>query len=409
MKTGNEEFVALGAHSLFTFSHYFLAFRQLFLFTVLFKEPGHCLSRDGPVRNDEPPKENGVAAKVPERVLDFSSGSEEDEVEQGFKGRMSNPSAVDGNRGRNAATGASRLSLFQYGFSRLLEGVEGKQELGEGDSSVEESPFEEEIEDQKTEGASSGLCKSSDTGNGAVCLSKMGKKTRDLSSGSDMEEREKRGGGRQEGLSLVKQSKRQGQKGWTNKKITVFEESDEISSPDKKKPNKLNTTIPRVHHFDGYSDESEDLELEAMTGPKRDAFDSNTKVGDEGRGRLDRNRKRKSSSVRDKARNKYTDEIETFTSSEDEHATVKKARPAGCHFTSPQTERSRDELPKDGQRAATTDRAERRAGSSKAVSFTSLKSPASKGKDGTIDSVLGQIQHLHIYMSDFNELNLNSN
>lgn len=404
MKTGSEEFVAFGAHGLFTFSHYFLAFVQLFLSTVLFKEPGHCLPRDGPVRNDEPPKENRVAAKVPERVLDFSSGSEEDEVEQGFKGRMSNPSAVDGNRGGNAATGASRLSLFQHGFSTLLEGVEGKQELGEGDSSVEESPFEEEVEDQKTEGASSGLCKSSDTGNGAVCLSKMGKKTRDLSSGSDMEEREKRGGGRQEGVSLVKQSERQGPKGWTNKKITVFEESDEISSPVKKKPNKLNTTIPRVHHFEGYSDESEDLDLEAMTGPKRDAFDSNTKGGDKGRGRLDRNRERKSSSVRDKARSKYSDEIEieTFTSSEDEHTAVKKARPAGCQFTSPQTERSRDELPKDGQRAATTDRAERRAGSSKAVSFTSLKSQASKGKEGTIDSVLGQIQHLFIYISDFN-------
>ncbi|XP_036954302.1 DNA excision repair protein ERCC-6-like 2 isoform X2 [Acanthopagrus latus] len=349
-------------------------------------EPGHAPPGDGPVRNDEPAKENGV--------LDFSSGSEEDEVERGFNGRTSNPSAVEGNRGGNAATGASRLSLFQHGFSRLLEEVEGQQELGEGDSSVEESPFEEDVGDQKREGTSSGI---SNTGNGAVCLSKMGKKTRDLSSGSDMEEREERGGGRQERVSLVKQSKRQGQKGWTNKKITVFEESDEISSPDKKKPNKLNTAIPRVHHFEGYSDESEDLDLEAMAVPKRDALDSNTKGGDKGRGRLDRNRKRLSSSVRDKARSKYSDEIETFTSSEDEHTPVKKARPTGCHFTSPQTERSREELPKERQRAATTDRAERRAGSSKGVSFTSLKSPSSKGKDGTIDSVLGGVQEV-MYM-----------
>ncbi|XP_073322863.1 DNA excision repair protein ERCC-6-like 2 isoform X2 [Pagrus major] len=360
-------------------------------------EPGCSPPKDGPVRDDEPAKENTVAAKVPERVLDFSSGSEEDEVVQGFKSRTSNPSAVDGNRGGNAATGPSRLSLFQHGFSRLLEGVKGKPELGEGDSSVEESPFEEDVEDQKREGTSSGICKSSNTGNGAVCLSKMGTKTRDLSSGSDKEEREKRDGGRQERVSLVKQSERQGQKGWTNKKITVFEESDEISSPYKKKPNKLNASIPRVHHFEGYSDESEDLDLEALSGPKRDTFDSNTKGGDKGRGRLDCNRKWLNSSVRDKARPKYSEEIETFTSSEDEHTPVKKARPAGCHFTSPQTERSRVELPKDGRRAATTDGAERRAGSSKAVSFTSLKGPSSKGKDGTIDSVLGGVQEV-MYM-----------
>lgn len=334
--------------------------------------------------------------------MDFSSGSEEDEEEQGLKRKPSNPSAVDGSRGGSAATGPGRMSLLQHGFSTLLERVKGKPELAEGDSStgVEEGPSEEDDEDQKMEGASSGVYKSSNTGNGAGCLPKLGTKTWDNSCGSDGENGDE---GRQKRASLLKQSddavrKRQGLKGWTNKKITVDEESDDSSSPDKKKPNKLKTPVQKVRRFDGYSDESEDLDIEAKTWAKRDALSSH------GRGRLDRNRKRQSASVRGKARSKYTDDIETFTSSEDEHTPVKKGRSTGRHFTSPQTERSGVKFSKDEQRAATTDRTERRAGTPKAVSFTSLKSqtsPANKGKGGTIDSVLGQIQYLFLYANNF--------
>ncbi|XP_037634320.1 DNA excision repair protein ERCC-6-like 2 isoform X2 [Sebastes umbrosus] len=357
--------------------------------------PGDCPPTDGPVPNDEPAKENRGASKVPRGVLDFSSGSEEDEEEQGLKRKASNLSAVDGSRGGSAATGPGRMSLLQHGFSRLLERVKGQPELAEGDSStgVEGSPSEEDDEDQKMEGTSSGVYKSSNTGNGAVCLPKLGTKTWDNSSGSDGENGDE---GRQKRASLLKQSddavrKRQGLKGWTNKKITVDEENDDSSSPDKKKPNKLKTPVQKVRRFDGYSDESDDLDIEAKTWAKRDALSSH------GRGRLDRNRKRQSASVRGKARSKYTDDIETFTSSEDEHTPVKKGRSTGCHFTSTQTERSGVKLPKDEQRATTTDRTERRAGTPKAVSFTSLKSqtsPASKGKGGTIDSVLGGVHEV---------------
>ncbi|XP_044052654.1 DNA excision repair protein ERCC-6-like 2 isoform X2 [Siniperca chuatsi] len=359
-------------------------------------EPGDFLPTHGPVPNDEPAKENRDASKVPRGVLDFSSGSEEDEEERGLKRKVPNPSAV---RGKDA-TGSGRMSLLQHGFSRLLERVKGKPELGEGDSSmgVEESPSEEDAEDQEREGTSYGICKSSNTGNGAVCLPKLGTKNWDTS----REDRENRGGGRQERVSLVKQSddavrEGQGLKGWTNKKITVDEESDENPLPDKKKPNKFKTTVPKVHRFEDYSDESEDLDIEAMTGPKRDTLNSHGRGGDRERGRLDRNRKRQSACVRDKARSKYTEDIEIFTSSEDEHAPVKKGRSTGCHFTSPQTERSTVELPKSGQRAATTIRTERQSGMPKAVSHTSLKgqtSPASKGKDGTIDTVLGGVQEV---------------
>lgn len=380
-----------------TLYHFFCqsvpTFLHPFVSTVLFKEPGDSSPTDGPVLNDEPARETRDASKVPRGVLDFSSGSEEDEEEEhGLKRKAPNPSVVDGIRGGNAATGTGRMSLLQHGFSRLLERVKGKPELGEGDISpgVEESTSEEDAEDQKRGGTSSGNCKSSNTGNGAVFLPKLGTKTCDISSSSD---RENGDGGRQERVFLLKQSddavrKRQGLKGWTNKKITLDEESDENSSPDKKKPK---TTVPKVHHFEGYSDESEDLDIEAMTGPKRATLRSHSRGGDRGRGRLDYNRKRQSASMRDKARSKHTEDIETFTSSEDEHVPVKKGRYTGCRFTSPQTERSRVELPKSGQRAATTIRTERQAGTS----------PASRGKDGTIDSVLGQIQYLFLYASHF--------
>ncbi|XP_070760337.1 DNA excision repair protein ERCC-6-like 2 isoform X2 [Enoplosus armatus] len=327
-------------------------------------KPGDSPPTDGPVPNDEPAKENSDASKVPRGVLDFSSGSEEDEEEQGIKRKVPNPSAVDGNRGGNAAAGPGRMSLLQHGFSSLLERVNRKPELGEGDSSpgVEESPSEEDAENQKREGTWS-----SNTGNGAVCLPKLGTKTRDTSS-SDREDRENGDGGRQWRVSLVKQSDDAIRKRRTNKKITIDEESDENSSPDKKKPDNHKTAVQKVHRFEVYSDESEDLDIEAMTGPKRDALNSHGRGGDRGRGRLDRNRKKQSASVRDKARSKYTEDIEIFTSSEDEHTPVKKGR--STEWSSPQTERSRVELPKT---ATTT-------------------SPASKGKDGTIDSVLGGVQ-----------------
>ncbi|XP_035514839.1 DNA excision repair protein ERCC-6-like 2 isoform X1 [Morone saxatilis] len=367
-------------------------------------EPGVSRTTDGHVMNDEPAKQNRDASKVPRGVLDFSSASEEDEEEQGFKRKVSNPSAVDGNRGGNAATGPSRMSLLQHGFSRLLERFKEKTELGEEDSSpgVEEILSEEDVEDQKREGTCSAICKSSNTENGAVCLPKLGTKTRGISSSSDRDERENGVGERQERVSLMKQRddaarKRQDLKGGTNNKITVDEESDENSSPDTKKLNKLKTTVAKVRRFEDYSDESEDLDIEAMAGPKRDALNSHNRGRDRGGGRLDHNRKRQSASVRDKARSKYSEDIETFTSSEDEHTPVKKGRSTGCNFSSPQTERSRVELPKSGQRATTTHRTERQAGVPKAVSFTSLKnptSPASKGKGGSIDSVLGGVQEV---------------
>ncbi|XP_071374423.1 DNA excision repair protein ERCC-6-like 2 [Centroberyx affinis] len=376
-------------------------------------EPGDAPPANASKLNEEAAKENRGASKIPRGVLDFSSGSEDDEEEQGAKRKASDPSVVVGTGGGNASTFPGRISLLQHGFSRLLQRVGVKPGSGDGDScqsegdSVEESASEENGEDQgnsgKKEGMSSGVGKStSRPDNGAARDPKS--RTKNVSSGSEREDGGNKNGGRQEGVPLLEESdvsgrEKPGLKGWTKRKIKVDDESDEDSGSDKEKPNKATTTVPRVHHFESYSDESEDLDIEAMTRPRMDASNSR------GRGRLGGNRKRQS--IRNQARSKYTDDIETFTSSDEEHTPVKRGRSRGLHSTTPQTERSRVGLPRGEQRdcpdrhevAETTDRTgtERRQEKPKAVSFTGLKtqmSPTSKGMGGTIDSVLGGVQEV---------------
>ncbi|KAM8887386.1 DNA excision repair protein ERCC-6-like 2 isoform 2-T2 [Spinachia spinachia] len=350
-------------------------------------EPADFLSTEGPVANNEPAKEKRGVSKGPKGVLDFSSGSEEDEDEQGLKTKAIGPSVIDGNRG------GGRMSLLQHGFSRLLQRVKGKPEPAEGHSSpdVDASPSEEDSEDSKMESTSSGICQDSDSRNGAICPHKLELKRWAISSGSDREDGEKVDKGRQERFLLLKQSdgairKGQGPKGWTNTNTREHEESDENSPSNKKKPKKLKTPVPKVRRFDGRSDESEDLDVEAKTWPKRDALNSNGTVGYRGRERV---------KCRDAARSKFTEDIETYSSSEDEHTPVKKWRATRRRCTSPQTERSGVESTKDERRDPTSNRTEREAGMPKAVSFTRLKRrQASSGRHGTVDNVLGGVHEV---------------
>lgn len=375
------------------------------LFAVLFKESGDYPPSDGSAPDDEPAKETREESQVPREVLDFSSGSEEDEEEQGLTRKMSKPSAVGGNRGGNVTVGPGRLSLHQHGFSELFESVKEKPALeGHSSPSDRESHSEEDAKDQKEEDTSCSTC---NAGNYVVPPPKFGTKTCDVCSSSDKEDWKNREESGQKGVSQVKHSdettrKRQYLKEWTNEKTTKDEESGEDSSPDKKKPTKLRT-VPKVNHFEAYSDESEDLDLEIMTRPKEKALDSHCEGGDRRRQKLYCRRKRQNTNVGNKARSKCSEDIEMFTSSEDEHAPFKKGR-TGCHFTPAQTERS-IELPKYGRSAGTT---QIQAGMSKPFSVTSVRSPtspASKGKDGTIDSVLGQAQYTFPYAQNFKELN----
>lgn len=71
--------------------------------------------------------------KIPTTVLDFSSGSDDDENVLQFQRKTS--SAVDINRGCSIETGPGQMSLLQHGFYRLLERSKGRPEGKGGISS----------------------------------------------------------------------------------------------------------------------------------------------------------------------------------------------------------------------------------------------------------------------------------
>lgn len=291
-------------------------------------------------------------------MLDFSSGSESNDEE--VHGVKRDQNGDGDKKSGKTSTGSSPMSLLQHGFSRLLERVKAKQELDEEDSSScsKESSFEEDDEDQNVKDASSEYGKITRGGTGVVCFPKSETKTPDKSAGSDRKQENNANKISSLKVKDYTTRRRQCQKRWMSKQAAVDDdESDENSSPENKKANKRKSTFPKVHHFDAYSEESEDLDLEVKTCSKKDLNVCNG-GDDERRGRLYHNNRRHSAGVRDKARSRYTEDIETFTSSEDEHTAPK------------------------GRRAKTP----------KAVSFTNLKTrkvPASKEKKQTIDSVLG--------------------
>ncbi|XP_028270875.1 DNA excision repair protein ERCC-6-like 2 [Parambassis ranga] len=317
-----------------------------------------------PTEEGQPTKETRIASTLPRGVLDFSSGSDEDEELGGLKWKASNLSVDDSNRSGNAATSPVRISLLQQGFSRLLERVQVKPDSEEGDSSsdVKGSLSDGDSVDKKR------VDTPSDTRSGEAGLLKLKTKLCDTSVRKHGENGD---GWRQDKVNVLKDddnaARRQGLKRGINEEITVGEGSNENCTPRKRKASKPQTA---VHHFEGCSDESEDFDLETKTFSKKDTHNRRE------RGSTDHNRKKKSASIRDKARSRYTDDIETFTSSEDEH-------------TSPQSARSRH-----GKKSGinTTEK-----GMPKMVSLrgpTSQTSPASKEKCGTIDSVLGGVQEV---------------
>ncbi|XP_029367387.1 DNA excision repair protein ERCC-6-like 2 isoform X2 [Echeneis naucrates] len=349
-------------------------------------EPGHSAPTAGLSPNDEPIKETRNPSNVCKGVLDFSSGSEGDEDEHKLKRKAKVNDITAGN-------GPGQMSLLQHGFSTFLERVKETAVSGEEDDSPNtgESHFDTDAEDhgklRKTECTSTGdINKSSSEVTEAVCLPKLGTKALDVCSASDREGQRNGSGGRQGGAFQSK------------------ERTDKFSRD--KKSNKFKTAAPTIHCFEGYSDESEDFDLEESKSVlKKGTLHPPSTGKDRERGTLDSNRKRQSLSVRDKARAKYTEAIEAYTSSEDECAPVKKARSSGSHLTSLQTQQSRHDMPKDGERVATKDRTERQkrdGGTPKAVIFTNLKSETSptpkgnkqQGKEGSIDSLLGGVQEV---------------
>ncbi|XP_056887960.1 DNA excision repair protein ERCC-6-like 2 isoform X2 [Takifugu flavidus] len=284
--------------------------------------------------DDKPANERREALQVPEGVLDFSSGSEEDECEF-----LKN--AVDTKRGGNAAT--EPMSLLQHGFSKLLERVNGKAELIEDESCPSESS-EEDLEDQgKT--ASSIPC---NPDNHARCP-KLQRKTADISSSSDS-------GGRNEGRN---DKTRHHWKRWTKEGRTGGEEGEKKSSPNNSRHGDFSRPVQKSYHAEVYSDESEDLDTEITTRQKESTSGSKQ--------RADCNKKRQHVSIKD--RSKSSEDVEMFTSSEEEHTPSKKGKRARCHVTSVQTKKS-------------------------GPSSKCQPSPTSGRRAGAIDSVLGRVQEV---------------
>ncbi|XP_029961193.1 DNA excision repair protein ERCC-6-like 2 [Salarias fasciatus] len=304
--------------------------------------------------SEKPSEENGDGSKaVPGGVLDFSSGSEAEE-DIGPKRKASNVGADDGSKSGSAG----RVSLLQHGFSRLLERVKEKLDLEEGDSSpdADGSLVEEDVQDQEMDAFSSGACRNSKTENDAIAFQKCADKQPEQRNGEDLLLKENSAS---EGRSDMKRC--------IKRRTAMDERSDENSSPDKKRINTHKTAVPRVHRLEAWSDESDDFDLESKTNTKKDVFSPHH-----------RGKKRQSASVRDKTRNKFTEDIETFTSSEDEHTPQKQGRRAAPN----KTERIRRQ---------------------KGVSFTNLKSqtsPASKERKRSIDSMLGGVQEVAYFHSN---------
>lgn len=294
--------------------------------------------------DDKPANERREALQVPEGVLDFSSGSEEDECEF-----LKN--AVDTKRGGNAAT--EPMSLLQHGFSKLLERVNGKAELIEDEScpSIEGSS-EEDLEDQgKT--TSSVPCNPDNHASSP----KLQRTIADISSSGEEGRNDKR---RHHGTRGTKEGRTEG------------EEGEKKSSPDKSRHGEFSRPVQKSYHAEVYSDESEDLDMESTTSHKE--ITSGSKQGTGRTLRVDCNKKRR---VSIKDRLKSSEDIEMFTSSEEEHTPSKKGKRARCHVTSARTERSRVKEP--GQ-------------NSKCQS-----SPTSRRRAGAIDSVLGQVQSYNYF------------
>lgn len=311
--------------------------------------------------DDKPANERGEALLVPKGVLDFSSGSEEDECE--FR-----RNAVDTRRGGNAAT--EPASLLQHGFSKLLERLNGNPQLIKEDScpSLEESS-EEEDEKQQVKTTCS---VSRNPENHTVCLKSL-RTTSNISSSSESKDRAQE---RNEKISVAQSDEAAGRhsvKRWAKKRRTEDEEGEKKTSLNKHRLIELSGKIQKPNHAEASSAESEDLEMEVMSRTKE------TTSGRSGgnRRREDDNKRRPRASVKD--RSKLSEDIEMFTSSEEEHPLSKKGKPAGCHLTSAQTERSR--FKNSGKSSK----------SSPSSSPKCQRSPTSSEKAGAIDGVLGQV------------------
>ncbi|KAK7934276.1 hypothetical protein WMY93_005172 [Mugilogobius chulae] len=258
--------------------------------------------------NKAMPVDTRDSTKLPRDVLDFSSGSED---EDGLR----NPNTAD-----NTTSTPGRMTLLQHGFSKLLQRVKGSPDLVDGGS----SNIEESSSDEDNRHSSSNVSNFT-----TVKDSKQTTEEFKILSDSEPEE-------------------------------NVVSNKEEINNTNKRKG-----FVPLPNIFESYSEESEDLDIEVMTSNRKKAPKRTATFSDKSKAR----QKRASSRV------KFTEEIDTFSSSEDEEMN-KKPRPKGCHFTS--SVKCQQETETSSKQAE--------------LSKTYVLSPQSKNR--SIDTVLGGVQEV---------------
>ncbi|CAL8293653.1 unnamed protein product [Gadus morhua 'NCC'] len=299
--------------------------------------------KPAPADASKPNSPPGEGSNTPSSrgVLDFSSGSEEDDVGGNIRRRKG--AELRGEDGNNANTASSRPNLLHCGFFRLLTGGAQMASSGVEDSSLSEGEsgggggggVEERSTKKKQkeveEGCTSQGSSSGTPGNG---VSVKGGVLPDTSGGSGGEGRLRR---------------------WTSAKRA---EGMRRTGSDEAR------AAPRGRHGTSDTDESDDLG-EAVRGGERGGANRTN---------------RKKPAVR--ARSKHTEHIEMFTSSEEEHTPVKKGRSARADGSRALTDGGKTPKMADTLRPH----------GSKSVSFTSLKPQTHR--DGTIDTVLGGVSEV---------------
>ncbi|XP_029572376.1 DNA excision repair protein ERCC-6-like 2 [Salmo trutta] len=335
-------------------------------------------------------------------VLDFSS----EEEEGGREGR----SKVE--KGNTTLPG--RLSLLQHGFSRLLQrsGVRAGSGSESGEHSQSEggrSDSEEDSDEDTSAMAPKGLSTAGSGGPQTPTLAPKGgnhldaaplKNDWDISSGSEREE--ERNGGRGDGqrgrdhdpVTLSGESddmarKIQNLKQGIRRKRRVEEDSDDDSPPSGggKRPN-TKTPVSRMHQvvFDSESEDI-DIDIEELIRPcaqthvlkRPPAHLRRREMGRDGGSK----RETSNRPVDQSRRTRQAEDIETFTSSDENHTPVVRVRSVTVpqnlnHGPDPQTDQHG------------------------AGAFTGLKNPkanqtvpSAKGPScGTIDNVLGGVREV---------------
>ncbi|XP_077378318.1 DNA excision repair protein ERCC-6-like 2 isoform X2 [Festucalex cinctus] len=257
-------------------------------------------------------KESIAASKIPRGLLDFSSGSDDEAEEE-----RGSASGATGTRSMDSSDRPGQTTLLQHGFATLLQRIQAMPESGEGDSS------------SGSEGTNTSASKSVNIGNNVY--PKLGR-------------------------SMVMTG---------NTKPRRIEENDKN---DRNRSSKI-PVLPKSNHFENYSDESDDLDIESLTRSKGDTLNSNQRAVRQVQGRKGHSRKRNATRGA-----MFTEDIESVTTSEDENTTSLEKAKAG--------------LPKDDQGSGSSTC--RRKGT--LINYVKKQtSPASKG---TIDTVLGEVREV---------------